>query len=434
MGALVPIAFLIAAYVSAAMAVITAITAITLVAIIAAIVSALAAASATYFYIQGDIKNSMLFSGIALAAGIGSVYLTFIEQTQTIGALLSEGTANAISAAASMESSAVLQLAGYVQTAYSAWSTFADYIQLKLLWQINQIAYLVSADYRAMMNNVFQQVAKVSEEFGYGALTLNLLFENTRRGVLDISSAMGKSYDLGEVEWLNTYNALLKQFADNASHYQKSPGDFLQWIADNTDRPGYDAKSATMRTVMSGVESALGLTRATAEAATKIRSDLLKLIGDLPEVIRKQWEPEVKKIVKQFDDFMRLNYDPAIKQISSAFVTVGKMIDEDRAKAQVLTDRLKRPGKYLAEIKDLPEPERMADEDSVASIVESAQDRAYEPMSELTAGIEEMNKEMAEKEIEIPPPPPVMRGKISPYVWREVKLVRGRKTPYVGEY
>jgi hypothetical protein len=185
---------------------------------------------------------------------------------------------------------------------------------------------------------------------------------------------------------------------------------------------------------MGGVESALSLVKSTAEVATKVRNDLTKLIGDLPEVIRKQWEPEVKKVVKQFDDFMKLNYDPMMKQISAAFDTVGKMIEEDREKAKALNERLSRPGKYLSEIKELPEEERMLNEDLVADIVDTAHDRAYEPMSALTDSLEEMNKETAAKEVEIPPPPPVMRGKISPFKWRAVKPITGRKTPFVGEY
>jgi hypothetical protein len=434
MGALLPVAVLVAAYVGAAAAVISAISAATLVAIIAAVVAVASTAAATYFYIQGDIKNSMLFSGIALAAGVGGIYVTYLSYSANIAALMSEGTASALASAEALESSAVMQMASYVTAVYNAWTAFADFIHLKLLWQIHQIAYLVSTDYREMMNRVFQQIAYVSNMYGFGALSLNLLFENTRRGVLDISSAMGKSYDLGQIEWLGTYNELLKEFARNAEHYKNRPADFLQWIADNTDRPGYDAKSATMRTIMGGVESALSLVKSTAEIATKVRNDLMKLIADLPEVIRKQWEPEVKKVVKQFDDFMRLNYDPMMKQISAAFDTVGKMIEEDREKAKALNERLSRPGKYLSEIDDLPEDERIEDEETIAAIAARGMSRQVDDFSVVLAEVEkfpevplyeeEVKRRLPIREYTIPKPPKAP----------EISKIKMIKPPFVGEY
>jgi len=434
MGAILPIAILVAAYISTAAAVIAAVSAVTLVAVLAAVVAVASTAAATYFYIQGDIKNSMLFAGIALAAGIGGVYVTYLSYTTEIATHMIEGTGLAQEAVEAAESSAVMQLAGYVQTVYGYWTAFADFIHLKLLWQINQIAYLVSADYREMMNKVFGQIAQVSEAFGFGALTLNLLFENTRRGVLDISSAMGKSYDLGQIEWLNTYNELLKEFAQNAEYYQKRPADFLQWIADNTDRPGYDAKSATVRTIMSGIDSALSLVKSTAESATKIRNDLMKLIGDLPEVVRRQWEPEVKKAVKQFDDFMKLNYDPMMKQISAAFDNVGKMIDEDRAKAKALNARLSRPGKYLSEINKLPDDEKREDEQTVAAVAARGMIQQTDEFSSVLAEVEkfpeipsyegEIKERLRIREYTIPKPPPRA----------EIEKIRMIKPPFVGEY
>jgi hypothetical protein len=160
----------------------------------------------------------------------------------------------------------------------------------------------------------------------------------------------------------------------------------------------------------------------------------MKLIGDLPEVVRRQWEPEVKKAVKQFDDFMKLNYDPMMKQISAALDNVGKMIDEDRAKAKALNARLSRPGKYLSEINKLPDDEKREDEQTVAAVAARGMIQQTDEFSSVLAKVEkfpeipsyegEIKERLRIREYTIPKPPPRA----------EIEKIRMIKPPFVGEY
>jgi hypothetical protein len=401
MGAALPVILLVAGYVAAAAAIITAVTYVTVVLVIAAVIATLASAAATYYYSQGDIKNSMLFSGIAIAAGVGGVYVAYLSEAELAATLMEEGTAESLMAAEAVESETIMQLPTYASTVYAGWSEFAKAIQLDLLFKIHQIAYLVSEDYRTMMQKVFNQVSQVSNALGWGSMTLALLFQNVRTSVMDISTTMGTGYDLAEVKWLQTYNELLKDWSNNAKKYESDPHALLWMIANSVERPGYDAKGATTRTVMQGVESALTLVKTTVEGATKIKNDLTKLISDLPAVIRDQWMPEIRKLNAQVDDFIRLNYNPAMKAVDAAFKSVGDDLGYQKKKAAELADRLKRPGKYIAEIETLEPKDRIDDSKTIARVV----DYAYgETINDLVPLIETSRKIIDEDIAEGVPP------------------------------
>jgi hypothetical protein len=401
MGVFIPIAVLVAAYITTAVIVIEAITALTLVAIIAAAVAVAATGISTYYYIEGDIQNSMLFAGIAIAAGVGGIYVSYLSETAEVNALLAEGTGEAIAAAETAETSFAYSVVGYVDAAYSSWQSLAETLHLKLAAQIHQIAYLVSQDYRNMMAKIFNQVSDVSVAMGWGALTLNLLFENTRTMILDVSTSLGEGYDLSQIKWLNTYSAYLKEINQNASYYRANPSAFIDWISDNTYRPGLDAKAGTVRSIFSGIDSALGLIKVTAEDLTRFKNDTLKLVGDLPSVIRDQILPSVKKVTDDFDRFVKLTYDPAIKILDGSLKALGFDMEDQKKKASELISRLARPGKYLSEVDNEDVSFRQDDENIIGGIAERSEVRQMEHVSttgdkyyeDLEAKIQEYEKE-----------------------------------------
>jgi hypothetical protein len=380
MGPFLPVAFIIAAYIATVTAVIVAIETVMIAAIIAAIVAAGASIAATYYYLQGDIQNSMLFSGIALAAGVGGVYVAYTATASNAALLMAEGTTEAIAASEAAQASLTMQIAGYASTVYNAYSSVAEALHLKLLYQVHQIAYLVSEDYRVMAQRIFNQIAEVSQAYGFGGHTLNLLFENTRATVLDVTTSMGNSFDVGEVKWLSTYNQILKEFSVNATNYAQNPHALLYWITNNVQRPGFDAKSATMRATFTGIESALGLIKSSTEAMTRIKNDLNKLIADLPAVMTRGFKPDLDRVNRKIDDFIRLNYDPVVKQISASFKGVAEDLKKSRDDMSKVNQRLARPGRYLAEIKTLPPAERAEDEREVSEIVSNAMSEEYQNM------------------------------------------------------
>lgn len=396
MPQIIPVAIIIVAYVATISAIIVAIETVLIVAIIAAIIATGASLAATYYLIQGDVQKSMMFSGIAIAAGVGGVYIGYASMASESALLMAEGTAQAVAASEAAQASATMTIAAYAQSVYTTYETIVDAFHLKLLYQVHQVAYLVSEDYRQAAQGVFNQVAKISEVYGFGSLTLNLLFENTRTSVLDISTAMGSSFDLAELKWMVTYNEILKEFSRNATNYQQNPHALFYWLTNNVHRPGYDAKSATMRAAYTGIESALSLITATTKDAIRIRNDLTKLVADLPVAISGGIMPEIRKINKDIDNWIKLNYDPAVKVLTKGLTDLGKDLKGETEKVKALNQRLLRPGRYLREIRTLPPEQKQEDLNDVSSL---AADGMVEDMTLLNDGIKsDMEKVLTEEE------------------------------------
>jgi len=386
MGVFIPVIFLVAAYVATAAAVIQAVVAATLIYIALAVVAVVATGMATYYFAVGDIQNSMLFSGIAIGAGVGSVYLAYAAKAATVNTLLAEGTAAAITASQATATSYAYVVGTYVQVIYASWQELAGLLHLDILGSIHQIAYLLSEDYRKVMNDVFYQVSKVSESIGWGPMTLNLLFENSRTLILNSSSALGEGYDIGQVKWLNTFNQFLHEFSRGTDHYKSHPADLIDWIANNTYRPALDAQATSTRSLYQGIASALGLIKSGAESLTRFKNDVDRLVGDLPEVIRNQIQPQLNGIIKTYDDFIRLNYTPTIKLIDGTLTILGVDMTEQKKKAADLVARLSRPGHYLKEIDSLDTVLAREDEDMVNDLAGREQIRELNQISKTITG------------------------------------------------
>lgn len=434
MGVFLPIAALVVAYVATAVVVIEAIITLYWIAIVAAIIAVAATALATYYYIEGDLQNSLLFSGIAIAAGIGGVYATYIMEAETASALMAEGTAEAIAEAEAIQNSYTFTIVGYADAVYTSWKSIAEALHLGLLAKIHQVAYLVSEDYRQAFDEVFWQISKVGMSLNWGPIALNLLFENARTLVLDVSSSLGENYDIGQIKWLSTFNEYLKEFNKNWEYYRAKPGRFITWIADNTYRPAIDAKATTVRAIFEGIESALGLIQVTAEDITKLKNDTLKLVGDLPEVLRNKIEPQLRQITDAFDDFVKLQYDPALKIINGSLEILGVDVDKNKQEARAIVQRLIRPGKYLAEINELDETARREDEDMVADISTRKSKRETEDVSQGWINpLKDGFKEITLHESRPPAPAPdFLKLEKAPELKKEG--IEERNTPFVGDY
>jgi len=386
MGVFVPVIFLILAYVGTAVAVIEAITAMTLIYIAIAVVAVISAGMATYYFAVGDMQNSMIFSGIAISAGVGSIYTAYLSEAATVNALLAEGTTSAIAAAEAAQTTWAFTVVTTIQNMYAGWQALATYLHLDILGSIHQIAYLLSEDYRNVVDKIWIEVSKVSVAIGWGPSVLNLLFENSRTLILNATSSIGQGYDIAQIKWLNTYSAFLKEFSSRGDYYARNPARLLDWIADNTYRPALDAQAATVRNFFEGINGALALIKITAEDLTRLKNDTLKLVGDLPLVIRHQIFPALKTLTDNFDNFIRLNYDPALKMIDGTLAILGVDMAEQKKTAADLVSRLSRPGHYLKEIDDLDAVLSREDEDMVNDIAGREQIRELNQISKTITG------------------------------------------------
>jgi len=224
---------------------------------------------------------------------------------------------------------------------------------------------------------------------------------------------------------------LLKEFARDARHYGDNPYDYLQWIADNTNRPGYDAKGATVRAILQGVDSALSLIKTVTDDTIKIRNDLLRLINDLPDVLKKEIKPWVDEVSGKFDRFIRLTYDPAFKALSASYAVIGDGLKDQQAQTKGVMNRLKRPGRYLSEIKELTDDDRKEDLSTLSDLLGESWDNE---LPDVTGEIDKIYdavvmtpEEVQPRLVSIPTPP----GKYTvPAVWEEPEKEK-ITTPFV---
>jgi len=434
MGAFIPIAFIIVSALAASAAVYVAITTVALIAIILAVVAVSATLASVYYYTQGDIKNSMLFAAIGITAGIGGVYVTAVSQLATAAALTDEGTAAALAAAAQIEAGTAVTMWAYAQTIYAGFTAFLEAIHLKTLLEVHQIAYLVSSDYRSMLSGVMNAIAQYSEAMGMGSAFMYLCLRDTRNLVMDTSAMLGNKYDMAEVTWMSSMSEYLKMIQTKGQEYENRPEAFIWDLDQSLHRPAIDMMGETTRGIYRTLEAVTTGAKTLAVGFSKIETDLKRLVADLPSQITSSFKPELDRLWKYTDDFIRLSYDPMMKMISAGMTAFGASMQETRTELTGVVGRLKRPGKYIAEVDDLSAEERAEDQEVLAAVatrgilpqVDEFEEGLKFVQGEFTRRIEEQTIEEEAPAVEAPEPgvpsTPEPPGK------------KQYKTPFVGEY
>lgn len=250
----------------------------------------------------------------------------------------------------------------------SAWSAFLTAIYFEQLVLANNLALLVSPEYRQMVIEVFVEISKVSAALGFGPHFLTLAFMNMRSLVLDVSSLMGTPYDLGQVQWLAFFAEHLKALSTRLDTYKNNPGQFILDMESMVDKPFIDTKAAYVRTLIKTLDSVIIGVETTIKTITLIRDDINKLVADLPESMRKEIKPFTDKITKEFDDFLKDDFNPELKKLNGLISVLNKKQEEAKGKMGNLVDRLKNPGEYIREVDVLPDIDRVKVENYLADL------------------------------------------------------------------
>lgn len=260
------------------------------------------------------------------------------------------------------------QVGAYAAALTTSFGSFLEAIHFKTLLAINNIAYLVSKDYREMMSGIYSKMGEVSYALGYSADFLNLVIRDARAVVLDVAAMTGKKYDVAEVTWLNQFQGYLKVFSDQAHTYTKNPAavfaDIDRWLV----KPAIDTKAGAMQTVYGSMESTIAGLKATIESVDKFRKDLGKLASDLPGTIRDHVKPMIDGIFKTWDDWIRTDYKPSLKLMDGVINALGIQQTTQASKHYDLLRRLKRPGDYVREIDGFPKDEREDQEQKISEV------------------------------------------------------------------
>lgn len=283
-----------------------------------------------------------------------------------------------------------------------------DAIRFHELLAIHRAAYSLAPAYRELVNRVYSEISKVSEQLGLGAQFMNLALRNARAIVLSASSLIGRSYDMGELEWWTRFDGWTSKANERLTSYKEHPElvfeDIDEWLIRQGVTEGTEKQGGVLATVADTAQKAAQ----TVEDVKGVRDDLGKTIADLPADVQKYVRPVTDPILNKFDNFYYDTYQPAIGAL-------GIEVEESGKREAVLLQRIegidltiKTSTVRLKEWERLPPEERTEEEDHQEEI----SNRQYRRQSEEyeTVVVEEDKRiEMIREERKItavPAPPP----------------------------
>lgn len=330
--------------------------------------------------------------------------------------------------------SMAVKLETFIGTLSSAYDAFLAAIHFATLSKIGAIAYMVSSTYRARQNEVFMRLYQVSVHLRVWPNFLPLAIQNARNLVLEVSSSLGRPYDLAELTWLKSFNDFLRTFSKNINKYQGHPELIIDEINERIVRPAIDVKARAHRYLLETVDKTIDAIKRTVDVTIRLRNDLDKFVSDLPKSIRKEVQPYVDKITKRFDGFVNDTYRPAMNKINDIIGVLSHRQTQLSSNIHDIVYRINRPGDLLLQVDKLPETEKLEQERIIAEVSTREYRREVLEISKQSRPVYEhlgrIRKALTEKlspvkwavtEAEAPVYPPM--GTIEP-----------RKTWFVGDY
>lgn len=328
----------------------------------AAIVSAVSAAVAVVASVVAVLATAV-FSVLAYVIGAvwsfsGGVVIGIAEGVGLIG------TTTAINAMASLHMINTMSVLVYshVATFVSAIATnfkaFLTAIHFNTLMQINNLAYLVSSDYRKMMSKVYGELAKFSNAIGVGSQFVTLAIRNARNVVLDVSTMLGRGYDIAEVAWLNEMNNFFSIVNVHAKQIANDPYYLLELIDLWIYKPALNLKGQTVQGIFTTIRNALDGLEGLVENVDKVRDDFQQLYDDLPTKIQEKLDPFMEAVIEPINDFIDDVYTPELEKVNLVLDAFDERLNDKDSEVKEITDRLKKPGDLLAGIHELSLSER----------------------------------------------------------------------------
>jgi len=251
-------------------------------------------------------------------------------------------------------------------------------IHFDTLVRVHHVLEIVSPNYRELLRSVYGEISKVSEALGFGPHFLSLALQNMRTLVLDASSLFGRGYDMGEIQWLNSFQGYLSKFSAATYRYANDPEalffDMARWV----EKPMLDNKGSFIEGLIITVERTTEAVEGFVDDLTTVRDDFDRLVLQLPENIREHVEPLVRPYLEKFDNFKEANYDPFEKEINRLLDAVEVEQKAHRERMDDIIERLKKPGDLLEDIDRLSLAERLLQEDKISAIANRSLTRGSE--------------------------------------------------------
>jgi hypothetical protein len=362
-----------------------------------------------------------MFTGILSAAGI-------ISNLQAVSVLSDLDLLNTISVEVWAD------VYGALSTVSTVFKSVLDIIHFKTLMKIHDIAMLVSENYRKTMFDVMSSLVDVSIALKQSGGFLPLVLNNAKSVCLDVSSAMGRSFDIGELSYVQHLMEWANNFQHVATYFAGRPYDIISNVEYYITKPEIDNKATIFQTLFLSVDKTLDAAENMALYVGQLRDDLNRFGGQLPGFVKDAIQPYIKQATGALDEFINTTYKPALQQLQDITNILHGDLSVEKGKLETLAKRLVKPANYLKEIDTLPDDQRIEQEQAIGEIATRSlfryvpgQKSNLDDIKAVLDGIETV------VEMEIKPPSwEVTQGEIEKI--EDTIPVEGRNTPFVGDY
>jgi len=312
--------------------------------------------------------------------------------------------------------------------------TVLDVIHFDTIMRLNDIAVIVSSDYRDLMNKIYTEISEFSSSIGFGAYGVALLLENTRKLVLDVSAMSGHKYDLANVVWLGELNRILTTVSTQGRAIARNPAMLFDIMREKVEKKRYQQKEETYSKTLVDLQNIIKRADYIVQGVSTVAGDLRQLKNDLPQSMQRKIDSALEGVLKPFDDWKRDYYEPYKKEYETIIGALGKNVRDQTLINEDVIARLLHPGDLIAGIDDLSEDERIDQENKIGDVAGRSFNREMQPVSNY---IGEQNSEMrlitAALKVELPPPA-WFKGELQGTIHKFPVQVASGENWYKGDY
>jgi len=410
--------FIVAAAITIATTVATIVVALAtvLAGIIAYIVSVITLIGAAVVSVATTVITTLVSTFISVASFISEGIMTVYLQVQS--------TLHTVYNAVSILSKAV----------YAGVKAFLKAIHFKTLMKIHKIAMLVSPSYRKMMAKIYKEISRCSYNMQLGLTFLNTMLNDARNVVLDVSSIMGRPYDLSQVNWLYSMNGFLQEIGGNVNKYTQNPAAVIDWLNQKIYKPSLDAKASFQAHLFTILETSVEVVDNMVDKVINLRENVDQTILHLPSSISEKIYNEINPHLESFDKFIEDEYRPIAKNVSNILDVLTDTTRSQTDKLGLLTDSILNPGDLLSNIDHLPELERLRQEAQIGEISTRSTNREMGKINEEISDAYKGLSEIFAASVLIVPPAPYHVPEIKGLYYPIGAIPAGKKSWFVGDF
>jgi hypothetical protein len=242
-----------------------------------------------------------------------------------------------------------------ITTLKTTFGKFLEAIHFKELLAIHEIAYILSSDYRQMIDKVFSEIAKFSEEVFGTSWALTMILQNSRQLIYSVTTTLGFPVDIAEVEFIQYLDTTLQKVTDKAGTYRSNPEQIFYDVTEWIYRPVQEKYSEGNKGIILALEGVIEGVDKVAQNVFEINEQTQAVVAYLPEPLRGTLQETLEPIDERISSFRYDIYEPKMKQFEEALTTQQIRNAEIKTSMSALTQRLVDPTKYFKEI-DLKPP------------------------------------------------------------------------------